>query len=280
MLSKAHAKINLSLDVIGKRDDGYHLLKMLMQTIDLYDLIEIKKIKKGIIIECDREYIPKNSRNLAYKAAELFLNKYNINSGVKINIIKNIPVAAGLAGGSTDAATVLKIMRDIFKPNINNEQLKEISLNIGADVPFCVEGGTALCEGIGEKITTIKPFKDKILVLVKPNFGVSTKDVYSNLRIEKIYTHPHTKKLIQAIEDNDLNFVAKNMKNVLENVTLRKYKTLSSIKTNFMELGALGTMMSGSGPSVFGLFDDMLKAQTCYDNLKEKYKEVFITRTI
>lgn len=280
MLSKAHAKINLSLDVIGKRDDGYHLLKMLMQTIDLYDLIEIKKIKKGIIIECDREYIPKNSRNLAYKAAELFLNKYNINSGVKINIIKNIPVAAGLAGGSTDAATVLKIMRDIFRPNINNEQLKEISLNIGADVPFCVEGGTALCEGIGEKITTIKPFKDKILVLVKPNFGVSTKDVYSNLRIEKIYTHPHTKKLIQAIEDNDLNFVAKNMKNVLENVTLRKYKTLTSIKTNFMELGALGTMMSGSGPSVFGLFDDMLKAQICYDNLKEQYKEVFITRTI
>ncbi|EJO5346195.1 4-(cytidine 5'-diphospho)-2-C-methyl-D-erythritol kinase [Clostridium botulinum] len=280
MLSKAHAKINLSLDVIGKRQDGYHLLKMLMQTIDLYDLIEITKIKKGIVINCDRQYIPKDRRNLAYKAAELFLNTYNINYGVIINITKNIPVAAGLAGGSTDAATVLKTMRDIFKSDISNEKLKEIALKIGADVPFCIDGGTALCEGIGEKITPIKNLKDQILVLVKPNFGVSTKEVYNNLKVEKIYIHPDTTKLIQSIEKQDLNFLAKNMKNVLENVTLRKYKTLSFIKNNFMQLGALGSMMSGSGPSVFGLFDDMLKAQKCYDVMKEKYKEVFITRTI
>ncbi len=247
MLSKAHAKVNLSLDVIGKRKDGYHLLKMLMQTIDLYDLIEIKKIKKGIIIDCDREYIPKDRRNLAYKAAELFLDRYNIDSGVRIDITKNIPVAAGLAGGSTDAATVLKIMRDIFRPDISNEELKEIALDIGADVPFCIEGGTALCEGIGEKITPIKNFKNQILVLVKPNFGLSTKDVYNNLKVEKIYIHPNTTKLIQSIEEDNLKSVARNMRNVLENVTLRKYKALNSIKSNFIELGALGSMMSGSG---------------------------------
>lgn len=171
-------------------------------------------------------------------------------------------------------------MRDIFKPDMSNEELKEISLNIGADVPFCIEGGTALCEGIGEKITPIKNFRNQILVLVKPNFGVSTKEVYNNLKVEKIYIHPNTTKLIGSIEETDLKSVARNMKNVLENVTLKKYKTLNSIKGNFIELGALGSMMSGSGPSVFGLFDDMLKAQICYDNMKEKYKEIFITRTI
>lgn len=280
MIDKAYAKINLSLDVVGKREDGYHLLEMLMQTIDLYDLIEVNKINNGIVIECNRRYVPTDKRNLAYKAAKIFLDNYNINYGVKINIKKNIPVSAGLAGGSTNAATVLKLMRDIFEPTVSNNELKKLSLNIGADVPFCIDGGTALCKGIGEIIIPIHKFQNHILVLVKPNFGVSTKEVYEQLRLEKIYIHPYTKKIIQAVEKNDLSSVAYNMKNVLENVTLKKHKTLNNIKRQFMELGALGSMMSGSGPSVFGFFDDMLKAQRCYDKMKDRYPDVFITRTI
>lgn len=280
MLAKSYAKINLSLDVIGKREDGYHLLRMLMQNIELYDLIYLKEISQGIKINCNKEYVPSDNRNLAYKAADMFLKKYNISSGVCINIKKNIPVAAGLAGGSSNAATVLKIMRDMFKPEITNEKLCEIGVKIGADVPYCIQGGTALCEGIGEKITHINSFKGHILVLVKPGFGVSTKEVYNELDLNRIYKHPDTEILIKKIEENNLKFIASNMKNVLENVTLRKYKIIKNIKTEMISYGAIGSMMSGSGPSVFGFFDDMLKAQLCYDKMRLKYSEVFITRTI
>lgn len=280
MLTKAYAKINLSLDVVGKREDGYHLLKMIMQSIDLYDLLCVVKAKEGIDITCNKYYVPVDERNLAYKAAKLFIEHYGIDGGVNIHINKNIPVAAGLAGGSTDAAAVLKCMRDIYKPEVNDEKLKGLGLKIGADVPYCVTGGTALCEGIGEIVTSLKPFRDKILVLVKPGFGVSTKEVYSNLDISKINRRPNTAGLIDAMEKGNLDFVSKAMRNVLENVTIRKHSTLRGIKNDMLNMGALGSLMSGSGPSVFGLFDDMLSAQRCYDKMKTKYKEVFITRTI
>jgi 4-diphosphocytidyl-2-C-methyl-D-erythritol kinase len=280
MLLKAYAKINISLDVVGKREDSYHLLRMIMQNIDLYDLININQAKSGINITSNKVYIPTDDRNLGYKAAKLFMEKYNIQGGVDINIRKNIPVAAGLAGGSTDAAAVLKGMRSIYDMNISDEELMELGLKIGADVPYCILGGTALCEGIGEKITKLKSFKDHILIVVKPPFGVSTKEVYQSIDITKIYKHPDTEGLIQAVENNDLGYVSSNMKNILENITLRKHSVIKDIKNEMLRMGALGAMMSGSGPTVFCFFDDMLKAQYCYEKFKTKYNEVFITRTI
>ena len=281
MKIKAYAKINISLDIVGKREsDGYHLLKMIMQNIDLYDEISIEKQKEGITISCNKNYVPTDSRNLAYKAASLFKETYNIEDGVHIDIVKNIPVSAGLAGGSTDAAAVLKLMNKIFEVNVSDEELMNIGLKLGADIPYCINGGTALCEGIGEKITTLPPFKDKILVLVKPSFGVSTKEVYKSFNLDRVKVHPKTESLIEAMEQDNLYYVANNMKNLLENVTLRKHNILIKIKEDMNRYGAVGSMMSGSGPSVFAFFDDMLKAQKCYEKMKENYREVFLTRTI
>ncbi len=280
MLIKAYAKINISLDVVGERDDGYHLLEMIMQNIELYDLLMLERCRRGIDIQCNKSYIPLDERNLAYKAAELFIDTYNIREGVSVNITKNIPVSAGLAGGSTDAAAVLVAMNKIYDINADYDELSKLGLKIGADVPYCIKGGTAFCEGIGEKITKLKPFKGHILVLVKPNFGVSTKEVYKSLDIDKIYKHPDTINIIRAMEEDDIRYVSENMKNVLENVTLKKHTILKEIKEKMLRHGSLGSMMSGSGPTIFGFFDDILKAQRCYDYFKEKFTEVYITRTI
>lgn len=281
MKVKAYAKVNISLDIIEKRkSDGYHLLRMIMQNIDLYDEITVEKQKCGITIKCNKPYVPTDERNLAYKVAKLFKDKFNIEEGVCISIKKNIPVAAGLAGGSTDGAAVLKAMNEMFNVNASDEELMELGLELGADIPYCIKGGTALCEGIGEKVTQLKPFKDKILVLVKPPFGVSTKFVYQEFNLEKVLNNPKTEELIEAMAKDDLDYVCSNMKNLLENVTLRKHKILISIKEEMKFLGAKGAMMSGSGPTVFAIFDDMLKAQRCFEKMKEKYDDVFITRTI
>jgi 4-diphosphocytidyl-2-C-methyl-D-erythritol kinase len=280
MYVKAYAKINMSLDVIGKREDGYHMLKMIMQTIELYDLIKVIKTDSGIKLSCNKEYLPVDDRNIAYKAARLFLDYYKIDGGVEIFIEKNIPVAAGLAGGSTDAAAVLKCMKKLYRQETTLDEMKKLALKLGADVPYCLTGGTALCEGIGEIVTPLKPFRNRILVLVKPPFGVSTKEVYSNLKIDMINIHPYTEGLLSAVERNDLKYVAHHMRNVLENVTIKKNPVLKNIKLDMMKMGAQGSIMSGSGPTVFGFFDDMLKAQRCFESFKSKYKEVYITRTI
>ena len=230
MKIKAYAKINIALDVVGKREDGYHLLKMIMQTVDLYDVIEITKIDSDIKLICNKPYVPIDERNLAYKAAKLFKETYNIEDGVSINLIKNIPVSAGMAGGSTDAAGVLKVMNRIFNINASDEELRALGLKLGADVPYCINGGTALCEGIGEKITQLKPFNDKIVVIVKPPFGVSTKEVYKDFDLSKVIFHPRTEDIIRAMENDDIHFVSNNMKNLLENVTLRKHRVILNIK--------------------------------------------------
>lgn len=280
MYLRAYAKINISLDVLDRREDGYHIVKMIMQSVDLYDEINVEKCESGIHIHCNKPYIPTDERNIANKAAKLFLEEYNINSGVNINIKKNIPIAAGMAGGSTDAASVLKAMREIFNIKASDEELMEIGVKVGADVPYCIVGGTAVCEGIGEILTPIKSFKDKILVVIKPNFGVSTKEVYNSLDLSKIIKHVETEKIVKAIENDDLDIVCSNMKNILENVTLNKYKVLKSIKRDLSKLGAKGALMSGSGPTIFAFFEDMLKAQRAFEEFRDKYKEVFITRTI
>ncbi|MGL5649047.1 MAG: 4-(cytidine 5'-diphospho)-2-C-methyl-D-erythritol kinase [Clostridium sp.] len=280
MKIKAHAKINISLDIVGKKENGYHLLRMIMQSIDLYDDIIVDRAKRGINISCNKPYVPNDERNLAYKAAKLFMETYKINSGVNIMIRKNIPVCAGLAGGSTDGAAVLKLMNKLFNVNASDEELMKLGVKLGADVPYCIKGGTALCEGIGEEVTELKGFKDKILVLVKPSFGVSTKAVYEEFDIKRAIFHPKTEELIKAMEKDDLRFVSRNMKNLLENVTLRKHNEIIKIKESMIRMGSIGAMMSGSGPTVFAFFDDMLKAQYCYENMKKRYKDVFITRTI
>ena len=251
-----------------------------MQNIDLYDEIIVEKQSRDITIECNKNYVPTDSRNLAYKAAVAFKERYNISEGLKIKIFKNIPVSAGLAGGSTDAAAVLKLMNKIFEVNAPKEELMELGLKLGADIPYCIQGGTALCEGVGEIITPLKSFKDKIIVLVKPSFGVSTKEVYKNFDMEKVKKHPETEALIKAMAEDDLRYVAYNMRNLLENVTLKKHKVLISLKEEMNKYGAINSMMSGSGPTVFAFFDDMLKAQKCFEKMKEKYNEVFLTRTI
>ncbi len=280
MLVKAYGKINISLDVVGKRQDGYHLLKMIMQSVDLYDSISFEKSDKGIKLTCNKPYIPTDEKNLVYKAAKLFMDTYDISEGINIYLKKNIPVAAGMAGGSTDAAAVFKALREVFKIHVDDTELMNLGVQIGADVPYCIMGGTALCEGIGDIITPLAPFKDHILVLVKPNFGVSTKEVYKNLDISKIFKHPDTEALIKAMEAENLYEVCSGMKNLLENVTLRKYPVLKRIKEDMVKMGAIGSMMSGSGPTIFAFFEDMLKAQRCYDKFKTQYKEVYITRTI
>ncbi|WP_125153323.1 4-(cytidine 5'-diphospho)-2-C-methyl-D-erythritol kinase [Clostridium rectalis] len=278
---KAYAKINLALDVIGKREDGYHILKMIMQTIDLYDIVRVsKKSSSGIKLESNTDKIPLDNTNIAYKAAELFIKTYDINSGVNIYIEKNIPVEAGLAGGSTDAATVLKAMRNIFKPDLTDKKLAQIGVKIGADVPYCIFGKTALCEGIGEKVTPIKHLKGNILVLVKPNFGVSSREVYEEIDKSKLKNHPNTDIVLKSIRNEDFKLLYSNLGNILESVVLDKHPVVSQIKKEILNFKGLCSLMSGSGPTVFGIFEDMLSAQKCYDYMKTKYDEVFITRTI
>jgi len=280
MILKAYGKINISLDVVGKREDGYHLLRMLMQTVDIYDELTFKKCEEGIQISCNKDFVPTDKRNLVYKAIELFSSTYNIKGGVKVHIVKNIPVEAGMAGGSTDAAAALRAMRDLYKPEVTDKELMTLGVKIGADVPYCILGGTALCEGIGEVITQLKPFNDKILVVVKPNFGVSTIEVYKAFALKEVKVHPDTEGLIEAMEKDNLSYVGNNMKNLLETVTIKKHNEIQEIKDFMIKEGSVGSMMSGSGPTVFGFFEDMLTAQRCYEKLKESYKEVFITRTI
>lgn len=280
MKIKAYGKINIALDVIGKREDGYHLLKMIMQTVNIYDELDFVKSTEGIHITSNKAFVPTDSKNLVYKAIELFCNTYKVEKAIAVHIEKNIPVEAGMAGGSTDAAAALRAMRDLYMPAISDEELMELGVKIGADVPYCIKGGTALCEGIGEIITELKPFKDKLLVVVKPNFGVSTVATYKGFRLEEVKEHPKVEKLISAMEEEDLKYVADNMMNLLELVTIKEHKEIADIKQFMCNEGALGSMMSGSGPTVFGFFEEEEKAKSCAEKLKEKYTEVFVTTTV
>jgi 4-diphosphocytidyl-2-C-methyl-D-erythritol kinase len=267
---KAYAKINLSLDVIRKRDDGYHDLKMIMQTIDLYDEIRLKIVDDGINVETNLVEIPKGKDNIAYKAANLIKEKYNLKKGIDIFIEKNIPSEAGMAGGSTDAAAVIKGMNKLFDLKITEENMISLAKCIGADVPFCIMGGTALSEGIGEKLTKLKPLLNVELVIVKPDFSVSTGWAYNNLDLNDKSNRPDTEKLLDAVENKDILFIAKNMKNVFENLIAKEYKIVDEIKSTFEEYGAIGSMMTGSGSAIFAIFDNEDIAKKAAVLLKEK----------
>ena len=275
----AYAKINLSLDVIRKRDDGYHELKMIMQSIELHDIVHIETAAVGISVSSDSKWVPSDMENIAGKAALLITGKYGIKDGLKIYIKKNIPVAAGLAGGSTNAAVVLKGINDLFSLGMGNTELMAMGKQIGADVPFCMAGGTMLAEGIGEKLTALTGFSGVNLVLLKPKIGVSTAWVYKNLDVGKIVNRPDTQMLISALVKAEVDKVAVNMKNVLEGVTIPKYKVVQEAKDRLVKLGSSGSMMSGSGPAVFGIFTDRRKAEQAYEAAEDSRWDRFLTFT-
>ena len=279
---EAHAKINLSLDVLRKREDGYHELRMIMQTIELHDTVILEEIKSGISLECSSRWVPCDSTNTAWKAARLLFDKTGIKSGVSIKIIKRIPVAAGLAGGSADAAAVLRGINSLFSLGFDDEELRGIGKQVGADVAYCISGGTRLAEAIGDKLTDLADFGGVDLVLVKPNRGVSTAWVYGKLNLSEIAQsdRPNTEGLLQAIKRRDIRYISQNMKNVLERVTIPKYSIIREAKERLIELGALGSMMSGSGPTVFGIFPDNSTAAEAYGSLaKDRRWQCFCVKT-
>ncbi|SDK86086.1 4-(cytidine 5'-diphospho)-2-C-methyl-D-erythritol kinase [Natronincola ferrireducens] len=278
---KSRAKINLSLDVLGKRPDGYHEVEMIMQQIDLYDNIILveRRDKKTVDIITDCEHIPKNNSNIAYRAAEIIKKHFNIATGLDIYIQKNIPVAAGLAGGSSNAAAVLKGLNYLWQLKLSQKDLMDIGITIGADVPFCIMGGTALAQGIGEKLTPVKGLNNVWIVIAKPSISVSTAEVYSKLDLSKINNRPDTVKLLKAVADNDLYTLSKNMINVLETVTEKKHPIIKELKGKLIEYNALGSMMSGSGPTVFAVFKKYERAKSAYENLKIINRQTYLVQS-
>lgn len=280
---KAYAKINIGLDVIRKRTDGYHEVRMIMQSIGLYDKISIYNINSSKIkLQTNLPYLPTNDNNIIYKTASLIREKYKIKSGLYINLNKKIPVSAGLAGGSTDAAATLHGMNELFNLNLTLEELMEIGVTLGADIPYCLMGGTALSEGIGEKLTKLPPLSFCHILIVKPNINVSTQKVYQNLDLLNLTNHPNIDAIIQGIKNNNLHQTTKHLGNVLESVTINKYPEIKKIKNIMVEQGAVNSLMSGSGPTVFGIFDDLKKAKDAYYYFKVLNFEyqVFLSRPI
>ena len=279
----APAKINLFLDIRGKRSDGYHIVSMVMQSISLCDEITVSRTDDGDIkIVCSDENIPLDETNTVYKAVELFFKETEKeNKGIEIKIKKNIPTEAGLGGGSTDAASTLFGMNKIFDLGISQSKLMEMGLKIGADVPYCIMRGTALAEGIGEKLTRLTPMPHCWLIVAKPPINVSTKLVYESLDMGGISKHPDIDGIMDAIKRGDVEGVAQNMGNVLEDVTIPLYPVIDSIKKQMLKNGAIGAMMSGSGPTVFGIFPDEQTALRCQAVLKAQgeARQVYITET-
>ena len=281
---RAHGKINLALDVIRKREDGYHEVRMIMQSVGIYDRVEIQfmgKLNTGykIDIETNLKFLPVNENNLAYKAAALLMEEFKLNYHIVIRIKKMIPVAAGMAGGSSDCAAVLKGINKMFGLGLSEEDLKSRGVSLGADIPYCIMGGTALSEGIGEILTPLPPMPECYIVLAKPYINVSTRFVYTNLRADELTYHPDVDGMIAAINNNDFYGMAKRLGNVLETVTEKEYPIINDIKENMIKMGAVNSIMSGSGPTVFGLFDDVERAKYAYENLKvsDYCRQVYIT---
>lgn len=280
MRVKALAKINLGLDVVRRREDGYHEVRMIMQTIRLYDRLSLKKMRKPEIkVKTNLYYLPENENNLVYKAAKLLLEEFHIKEGIHIDLKKFIPVAAGMAGGSSDAAAVLYGMNKMFHLGLSRQDLMERGVKLGADVPYCIMRGTALAEGIGEELTPLLPAPACKVLIAKPAISVSTKFVYENLKLDEHTVHPNIDLLVKDIQAGNLHDMASHMGNVLELVTIPNYPVIARIKEQMIRDGALNAMMSGSGPTVFGLFEDTKKAEEACRNMKEGNlaKQVYLT---
>ena len=278
-LMKAYAKINLGLDVIGKLENGYHEVKMVMQTVGIYDELLLEKTEEGILLTTDSESLTSGQDNLVWKAARLMKEHYGISQGLRIHLKKNIPIAAGMAGGSTDAAAVMKGINRMFDLGCTLKELMELGVAIGADVPYCVMGGTALAEGIGEKLTALSPAPDCYVLVAKPDISVSTKYVYEHLDLGKIQSHPDIDGMVEAIEEGSLQGILDRMENVLEQVTVPAYPVIGEIKNQMKELGAVNSLMSGSGPTVFGIFTEEERAKRAGEQIRRRKlaKQIFVT---
>ncbi len=276
---KAFAKINLGLDVIGRLENGYHEVKMIMQTVGIYDVLTLQKRPQGIVVTTDNGELPTDENNLIYKAAKLMLEKYRITEGVQIHLEKNIPIAAGMAGGSTDAAGTFWGINELFEIGASMQELCELGVMVGADVPYCIMGGTALAEGIGEKLTALPTPPDCYLLIAKPDINVSTKYVYEHLDAEGVERHPDIDGMILALEQGDIEGIVTRLGNVLETVTVRKHPVIQEIKNSMLDNGAEGSLMSGSGPTVFGIFKEEATAQQALQKLQVKQlaKQLFVT---
>ena len=280
MRLQAFAKINLGLDVLGKREDGYHEVRMIMQTIRMYDQLDMRKsVEPGIHLTTNKKYIPVDENNLVWRAAKLMMDTCGIMEGVSIHLHKVIPVAAGMAGGSSDAAATLGGMNRLFHCGLSKEKLMELGVQIGADVPYCVLRGTALAEGIGEKLTVLPPMPDCWILIGKPGISVSTKYVYTTLDLNTDTVHPDIDGMKKALGDGNLYGITERMGNVLQDVTIPAYPEVERIKEQMKTLGAVNAMMSGSGPTVFGIFDNEEKAQEACQKLRESgsCQQVFLT---
>lgn len=267
----ARAKVNLGLDVCRRLENGYHEVKMIMQMVDLYDVLQFTKRKDpDIILSVDsRDTLGDITNNLIFKAAKLMIGHFSIKEGIEIHLSKNIPVAAGMAGGSTDAAATMIAMNELFELGQTREQLMELALQLGADVPFCIMGGTALAEGIGEKLTALPAPPKTVVLIAKPDLMVSTKEVYENLKVDTLEKHPDIDGMVEAVKAGNLSEISDRMENVLETVTIALHPQIEQIKNFMKEHKAINAMMSGSGPTVFGLYASKEDAQWAAEALKE-----------
>ena len=282
LILEARAKINLGLDVLAKRPDGYHELRMVMQSLNLHDEIHLTVTQEpGIRLSTDVPGLPADERNLAYRAAALLMEEFKIGQGLKIDLYKKIPMAAGLAGGSADAAAVLKGVSRLFGLDLSVEELQKRGVRLGADIPYCLMMGTALAEGIGEKLTRLPDAPTCYVLLAKPPVEVSTGFVYGNLKVDRLKEHPDIDGQIAAVWDGDFRKMAELMGNVLETVTIPAHPVIRELKDEMKRLGAVGAMMSGSGPTVFGLFEEEENAQEAYGRMKHRREDgcaVILTR--
>ncbi len=279
-ITRSYAKINLTLDVLGKRPDGYHDVKMIMQTVTLYDLVLVDKTMTGISISTNLKYLPVNEKNIAYKAAMEFFNHTGVTGGCKIMIHKNIPVAAGLAGGSGNAAAVLKALNKLYNTGLSPDELCEIGLALGADVPYCIKGGTMLSEGIGEVLSPLPPIPECTILMVKPPISVSTADIYKTIDTVKDIPRPDTDAMICALEAGDIHSIANNLSNVMSAVTEDMHPIVKGIRKKMLLNGAMGAVMSGSGPTVFGIFPDYETAKKSHDSFYYQFKEVYLVNSL
>ena len=269
----ACAKLNLALDILGKRPDGYHEMRMVMQSIDLADHVTVSTCPgKEIVVTTDLPYLPKGDGNIAAKAALWFFSSFGMEpEGLAIDIQKNVPVCAGMAGGSSDGAAVLRVLRRLYMPDMTEEQLEEIGALVGSDVPYCVRGGTVLAEGRGERLTDLPPLPPCWLVVCKPSCSVSTPELFAQVRLKKLRCHPDTAGMMNALERQDLEGIARRLYNVFEDVLPRRYAEVFVIKNELLELGAMAASMTGSGPTVFGIFQDQETAAQAAGALSKQY---------
>ena len=278
----AYAKLNLSLDILGRRSDGYHDLRMVMQSIDLSDTVDVElREGQGITLVTNLNYLPRDNSNIAVKAAEVFFRETGIQPvGLTIRVDKRIPVSAGMAGGSSDGAAVLRLLRRLLAPDLPPRRLEEIGALVGSDVPYCVRGGTVLAEGRGEVLTDLPPLPPCHLVICKPSFPISTPELFAQVRLKRLKCHPDTAGLTSALTAGDLGAVCRRVYNVFEDVLPRKYREVGEIKSRLWEMDACAVVMTGSGPTVFAIFLDEAAAARAVEILGREYPQTYLARPV